>query len=447
MDKMSELRDKLKKITWPIMVELILMYLLGSMDIFMLGRYSDEGVAVVGVSNQIIWMINLMFVVVTSGTTILLTQYFGSNKDKKSLVEICGVSLGVNAILGVILSLVIIFCGEILFKMLNTPAELIPMGNTYLKIVGGATFVTSIMMTLTAILRSYTLTKTCMKVTLIMNGINVVGNYLLIYGKFGFPELGIAGAAISTTFSKVIATIILAYHVYKVVMHKFRLNMIKNLPIKHLKNIVSIGLPTLGEQLSYNLSQLVITSIINTIGIASMATKTYIGNIAFLAYLFAQGVAQGGSILIGKLIGEGDKDNAYKLFKYCLSRSLVVTVSMSILLSFVGKYILGIFTSNEEIIALGTSVLFINIILEVGRTTNLIGINGLRATGDVKFPVYIAVFSMWTFGVGLAYVLGIKLGFGLAGVWVGFAMDELVRGGLVNLRWKSRKWEDKVFVR
>ena len=87
---MKEIKSKLLSITWPIMIELILMYLLGSIDIFMLGKYSDEAVAIVGVSNQIIWMVNLMFVVITSGTTILLTQYFGSNKDEKNIVEICG---------------------------------------------------------------------------------------------------------------------------------------------------------------------------------------------------------------------------------------------------------------------------------------------------------------------------------------------------------------------
>ena len=328
---MKEIKSKLLSITWPIMIELILMYLLGSIDIFMLGKYSDEAVAIVGVSNQIIWMVNLMFVVITSGTTILLTQYFGSNKDEKNIVEICGLSIGVNGVLGIVLSIVIILGGEFMFKLLNTPSELISMGNTYMGIVGGASFVAAIMMTFTA----YGLTKTCMKITILMNVVNVIGNYILIFGNFGFPQLGIAGAAISTTLSKVIACIFLGYRVYKVVMNKFKLDLFKIFPVNHLKNIVSIGLPTLGEQLSYNLSQLVITSIINTIGIASMATKTYVGNIAFLAYLFAQGVAQGGSILIGRLIGEGEKDKAFNLFKYCVTRSLIVTISMSILLAIV----------------------------------------------------------------------------------------------------------------
>ena len=204
---MKEIKSKLLSITWPIMIELILMYLLGSIDIFMLGKYSDEAVAIVGVSNQIIWMVNLMFVVITSGTTILLTQYFGSNKDEKNIVEICGLSIGVNGVLGIVLSIVIILGGEFMFKLLNTPSELISMGNTYMGIVGGASFVAAIMMTFTAILRAYGLTKTCMKITILMNVVNVIGNYILIFGNFGFPQLGIAGAAISTTLSKVIACI------------------------------------------------------------------------------------------------------------------------------------------------------------------------------------------------------------------------------------------------
>ena len=88
-----------------------------------------------------------------------------------------------------------------------------------------------------------------MKITILMNVVNVIGNYILIFGNFGFPQLGIAGAAISTTLSKVVACIFLGYRVYKVVMNKFKLDLFKIFPVNHLKNIVSIGLPTLGEQL------------------------------------------------------------------------------------------------------------------------------------------------------------------------------------------------------
>lgn len=441
-----ELKNKLKKITWPILVEMILMSLLGSMDIFMLGKYSDNAVAVVGIINQLVWMINLAFCITTAGTSVLLTQYLGAKKSGDDIVQICGISIGLNGILGIILSVLVVGTGKGLFHLLNTPLELIELGNGYMQIIVGFSFVIAIMMTFTAILRAHGLTKICMKVTLIMNGINIIGNYCLIFGKLGFPELGVSGAAIATTFSRIVALIILGYQVYKLVLHKLTIEIVKNFSKEHFSNIVKIGIPTVGEQFSYNITQLIITSFINTMAISSIATKGYINNIVFISFMFSAAVGQGASIVIGQLIGEGEGDKAYELYRYSIKISMIITVISSFILVFIGPIILGFFTDNEAIITLGVIILVIDVLLEPGRAMNLVGINGIRATGDVKYPVYIAVVSMWVFAVGLAYFLGVVLKLGLPGIWIAFAVDEWVRGILIYKRWKSRKWESKAFV-
>lgn len=443
----AELKIKLKKITWPILMELILMSLLGSMDIFMLGKYSDNAVAIVGIVNQILWMINLAFGVTTAGTAVLLTQYLGSKKSDEDIIQICGISIGLNTALGFVLSLFMLIGGTSLFNLLNTPEELIGLGSGYMRIIGGFTFVVALMMTLTAILRSHGLTKICMQITIVMNLINIVGNYCLIFGKFGFPELGVEGAAIATTFSRIVALGLLIYQVYKVVFYKLKVEMIKKVSKEHFNNIIKIGIPTVGEQFSYNITQLIITSFINTMSLSSIAAKSYISNIAFLAFMFSAAVGQGISIIIGQLIGQGEKEKAYELYKYGIKVSLLITVCSSVILALLGKFILGFFTSNSSIITLGVIVLVIDILLEPGRAMNLVGINGIRATGDVKYPVYIAIFSMWIFAVGLAYLLGIVFKLGLPGIWFAFAVDEWVRGILIYNRWKSRKWETKAFVK
>ncbi|MGL5648778.1 MAG: MATE family efflux transporter [Clostridium sp.] len=442
-----ELKKKLKKITWPILVEMILMSLLGSIDVFMLGKYSDNAVAVVGIINQIVWMINLAFCITTAGTSILLTQYLGFKKSEEDVIQICGISIGLNFLLGLILSICLVSGSTGLFRLLNTPLELITLGNGYMQIIVGFSFVIAIMMTFTAILRAHELTKICMKITLLMNGINIIGNYLLIFGKFGFPELGVTGAAIATTFSRIVALIILGYKVYKLVLHKITREIIKNFSKEHFKNIVKIGIPTVSEQFSYNITQLIITSFINTMAISSIATKGYINNIVFLSFMFSAAVGQGASIVIGQLIGEGKEEKAYEVYKYSIKISMIITVISSLVLVVLGKAILGFFTSNEEILSLGIILLAVDVLLEPGRAMNLVGINGIRATGDVKYPVYIAIFSMWIFAVGLAYVLGVYLKLGLVGVWIAFAVDEWVRGILIYKRWKSGKWKSKAFVR
>ncbi|NEU05224.1 MATE family efflux transporter [Clostridium senegalense] len=445
-----KLKEKLIKITWPIFIESILFSLLGGTDIFMLGRYSDNAVAAVGVANQLMFMVNLTFAIITAGTSILVSQYIGHNKEYKkgneNIIKVSIVSIVFNLIIGIIISILMVMGGTVLLKALNTADELLIYGNSYVSFVGGFVFIQALSMTFTAILRPHGLTKICMIVTFIMNIINITLNYILIFGNFNLPALGVKGAAISTTLSKIIGTIILGIVVYKKVLKDFKLSLFEKFPMEDFKNILIIGIPAAGEEISYSLSQLVVTGFINLISINSMATKSYIANIASFAYLFSASLAQGCSILVGQLVGEEETELAYKLCLKCLKKAMIVTTTVSFIFLLLGKHILGIFTSNEEIIALGFIVLFVDLILEPGRTINLVGITSLRATGDVKFPVCIGIFSMWIFGVGLAYILGIKLGFGLVGMWIAFAIDEWFRGILVYNRWKKRKWLGKSFV-
>lgn len=446
----NKIKSKLIQITWPIFIESILISLLGGVDIFMLGRYSDNAVAAVGVANQLMFMVNLMFSLITAGTSILVAQYIGYNKENgknnDNIIRLSGVSIGFNFLIGIILSIIMIFLGTTLLKLLNTSDELLIYGKQYIEFVGGFIFIQAISMTFTAILRPHGLTKVCMFVTLLMNIINVFLNYVLIFGHFGFESLGVRGAAISTTLSKFIGLIILGIVLYRNVLERMRLDLFKPFPKEDLKNILKIGIPAAGEEISYNLSQLVVISFINLISINAMATKSYISNIASFAYLFSAALGQGASIVIGQLVGEEENDVAHKLCLACLKRAIIVTVSISFVFFVLGKNILHMFTSNSEIITLGAIVLAIDLILEPGRTVNIVGINSLRAAGDVKFPVYIGIFSMWTFGVGLSYLLGIKLGLGLVGMWIGFTVDEWFRAILVYNRWNKKKWIGKSFV-
>ena len=446
MENSRGINKKLKTITWPIFVESLLFSLLGGLDTIMLGKYSDLAVASVGIANQLIWMVNLMFGIITAGTAILLAQYLGAKTDEEEIVKLCGVSIGVNLIIGIIISILVFLVSSKLFVFLKASPELIPIGKSYMKIVGGTIFLQAILMTFTAILRSYSLTKICMSVTLVMNITNVIFNYIFIFGNFGMPELGVSGAALGTVISKIIALVILFYKVYKFILYKFNLNLFKPFPKDQLINILKVGVPSAAEQISYNLSQLAITSFVNMISIESMSAKSYLTTIVSFAFIFSVALGQGASILIGQFVGNRENDKAYNLCAYCIKISIVVSIIISLGIILFRNGIMSLITNNQSIINIACNVLLIEILLEPGKAINIVGINGLRATGDVKFPVYIGVISMWIFGVGMSYILGIKMGLGLIGIWIGFALDEWVRAILVLIRWKSRAWEGKSFA-
>ncbi|CDM68390.1 putative transporter YisQ [Clostridium bornimense] len=451
MQRDKTIKRKLFNYTWPIFIESVLLSFLGSMDVFMLGKFSDNAVAAVGVSNQIIWMFSLMFGIITSGTSILTAQYIGANKKNKSsnndnIIRLCGVSICFNTLIGIFCSGLVVVGSTVMLKMLNTSEEILGIGKEYLVIVGGFIFTQSILQTFTAILRPHGYTKVCMYVTLIMNITNVICNYIFIFGKFGVPELGAVGAAIGTSTSRIIGMIILGIVLYVKILRGNSLKCIKVSPEDDLKNILAIGIPAAGEQISYNLSQLVITSFINMISINAMATKSYAMNLISFAYIFSTSLGQGTSILVGQLVGEDKNDEALNIGINSIKKSILVSVLISGVFALFGSRLMSLFSNNAVIIEMGALVLIIDVFLEPGRSINLVGINSLRAAGDVKFPVYIGIISMWIFGVGLAYILGIQFKLGLIGMWIAFAIDEWFRGILVYNRWKKRRWQGKAFT-
>lgn len=213
-----------------------------------------------------------------------------------------------------------------------------------------------------------------------------------------------------------------------------------------MRNLFKIGLPSAGEQLSYSSSQVVITYFINMLGAEALAARTYCVNIIMFAYLFCIAIAQGGAICIGHLIGEGKPRAAFLLGKFVMKRSVAITLSLSTLIALAGPSILGWLTTNPDIIRMGSLVLMIDVVLEIGRPINIFATNALRAAGDVNYPFYVGLIVMWSIAVGIGYLFGIYWGLALCGMWVAFSIDENIRGIIFVRRWYGMKWVNKGFV-
>ncbi|TFD97622.1 MATE family efflux transporter [Jeotgalibacillus sp. R-1-5s-1] len=433
-------------LTWPIFIEISLHMLMGNADTLMLSQYSDDSVAAVGVANQILSLIIVMFGFVATGTSILVAQYLGAKKDR-SAAEIAVISIVANLIFGLVLSLAIVILDQQLLRLLDIPAELLPEATVYLQIVGGLSFIQSVIMTIGAVLRSYSFTKDAMYVTLGMNILNVAGNYLVIFGPFGFPVLGVEGVAYSTAISRIIGLCAVFYLLLRRTKYSLPFRQLFSLPAGHLKNLLKIGIPSAGEHLSYNASQLVITAFIAAMGTEALTTKVYTQNLMMFIFLFAVAIGQGSQILIGHMVGAGKFEEAYKRCIKSLRLAILISLLMAVIFAIFSRNLLGIFTSNEDILALGSILIFLTIILEPGRSFNLVVINALRAAGDVKFPVYIGILSMWGISVFFAYLLGVVFELGLIGIWIAFSLDEWIRGIIMLKRWKKRGWMKKSFVK
>lgn len=419
--------------------------MLGAVDTIMLSRYSDNSVAAVGVVNQIIMLVFLVFEVINLGTSVLCSQYIGA-KMNKNVVQVVGVSLLINIVIGLIVSFFLYLSSESLLSLMGLRPELMRDGKVYMEIVGSFAFFQAISLTLSASLRSANKAVYPMMVTVVVNILNIIGNYSLIFGKFGFPAMGVEGAAISTAFARGAAMIILFVILFRKHIPKFPIAYFRPFPFVELKNLLRIGLPSAGEQISYSSSQIVITYFINMLGNEALTARTYCVNIIMFTYLFTIAIAQGGAICIGHLIGEKRPHAAFILGKYVMRMSIIISCSLSLIFALCGKPIFGWLTENPEIIQMGTTVLFIDILLEIGRSINIFATNALRATGDVNYPFYVGLIVMWSISVGCSYIFGIHWGWGLAGMWFAFLLDENIRGIIFVRRWNSCKWAKKGFI-
>lgn len=257
----------------------------------------------------------------------------------------------------------------------------------------------------------------------------------------GFPEWGVQGVALSTAFSRGIGIVVLFVMLYRRLEVSIEWKDYIHLKMGHVKKILKIGIPSAGEHLAYSISQLVITYFITILGVVALATRIYTIQIMLFVLLFGLAVGQGTQILVGRLVGAGEKEKAYNQLLKSLRVSFLITLTVVIGMAVFRKPLLGIFTSDPEIIKVGSMLLLFCIVLEPGRTFNLVVINSLRAAGDVRFPVYMGMLSMWGISVPLSYFLGIYLEMGLLGVWIALATDEWFRGIIMYFRWRSRVWE------
>lgn len=315
----ESLKLRLTKLAAPIFIETLLIMMLGAVDVIMLSRHSDTSVAAVGVVNQIIMLTFLVFEVINLGTSVLCSQYIGARMEKK-VVQVVGVSLMVNVVVGLTVSLFLFALNRTILGWMGLGPELMDAGSGYMRIVGAFAFFQAVSMTLSASLRSANKAVYPMLVTVVVNILNITGNYTLIFGKFGFPALGVEGAAISTAFSRGIAMVILFIILFRKHIRRFPLSYFRPFPFEELRNLMKVGLPSAGEQLSYSSSQVVIAFLINKVGVEALAARTYCVNIIMFSYLFCISIAQGGAICIGYLIGEGRLQAAFILGKYVMKK-------------------------------------------------------------------------------------------------------------------------------
>ena len=430
----------------PIFAELLLQLLVGNIDQLMISKLGSAAVAAVGNGNQVMAVVIFVLETTSAATTILLTQNLGAQSGEDSCNEVATVGLSVSALFSILIGLILLFLPHLLFELLRTPAEAFDGSCLYLKIVGGTVLIQGLYIQLCAILRSYTLLREVVVISVIMNLLNVIGNLLLINGWWGFPKLGIVGAAAATVLSKLAGLLLAVWVLYKKCPVRFSLRYLFPFPKETVRRLLGIALPLGTESLSYNVSQIFILRFINLMGTTVIATKVYASMLANVSYIYTVAIAQATQIIVGYLMGAGKVEEASRRVWSTTRIALVISEFITLLLLLFCDPIYNLFTTDPAIHALGRQILLVELALELGRTINIIMVKTLTTAGDVWFPVAIGIFSMWTIAVFGGWLLGHSLSWGLVGIWVAMAFDECLRGILFTVRFRCGGWKKKRLV-
>jgi len=437
--------DKEKKLTvfslaWPMFFEHLLRMLLGNVNIIMLGRYSDNAVGAVGVSNQIVMMSLTFFAVISTGSAIVINQYLGAEKQEEAGKSAAAAIL-INVGLGFVISILVFVFSPTLLVFMNLEGEQLEMGQQFLRIVGATAAIQALTATLSAIIRSYGFVKRTLAIAIVMNIINIIGNYIVIFRPFGIPSYGVTGIAVTRVISEIVGFIIAAVFVMAKlgILKYFSKGLLPEMEM--FKKIVRIGAPAAAEGVSWTATQTIITSIIASIGAMALNTRIYVNNVVMYVFVLSMSIGGAGQILAGRLVGAGKKDEVYALCVRNLKIALTSNVTMSIIFMLLRFQLLRIFTSDPEILILGAGIMMIDVIVQTGRAFNHTIPTCLRGAGDVKYPMVVQVISMWFVNIPLCWIIVRFTPFGLYGIWIVFALEECSRGIIMYMRLRSRKWE------
>jgi len=446
-DKINRGALPMVKLTLPIAMEQIFRILVSSVDTMMLSSYNNDAVAAVGLVSQYVFFLTLVFSVIGTGCSIVLAQFLGANKKDKDLNNIAQASTVMVFVMSLVLTLLVIFGTSALLSCYELEDAVRDYAWQYFVIYGGIfCFFNAFSLLQGAILRSYGYTKEAMIVSIVANLTNVVGNALSLYGWFGLPVLGVAGVAGASGFAMVVSCIMFTVYIRRKKDVAFNLKGITKVPQESFQLVLKVGVPTAGEGLSYNVSQIVIMAMISTLGTNAMSSQVY--TMTILRFVFATAMAVGNATQIkaGYYVGAGEKEIAYKkVFIY----QLVATgcsMIMIVIVNLIKNPVVSIFTDIPEVHALVCTLLIYSAYMEFGRSLNLVYVGALKGAGDVRFPVLYGIFSNWGIMVLGSYILGIKCGLGLVGFWLGIGTDETTRGIVMLLRWKSRRWQKYALI-
>ena len=424
----------------PIILQSFFQILFGAADVWFLSFCSDTAVASVGYANQIVSVILLTYVIISSSISIVGAQYLGEKRTE----DTCRISrdaLACTLIASIFLTVILLIGNNLILNIMNIPNDMREGTRTYFIVISMGLVFQGGNTVFTAVYRIFARGRYAMYIGIFTNILNIIGDALVVSDPLKYNYDYILGVAAVTVFSNFAGYVMMCFPGNK--MLKVR----RSCPIsaENIRLLLRYGIPAAGENISYKVSQLVVTMLLVSMGSYVLAAKIYAMNVMLFAALIPNSMGIATGIIVGYLYGEKEYEVLCRKCYKNIGIGIITVLVINLFIISASGLILSFFTTDQAVIEIAKDIICLEAFTLLFKVGNFMFSNSLKGVGDVYYCVALSVVSMWVFGVGASYILGIVLEWGIVGIYAGFCMDEAVRCMLMWGRWGTvcRKRSEK----
>jgi putative MATE family efflux protein len=414
---------------------------LNMIDVLMVGQLGETSVAALGLANQIFFLLILFLFGVTSGMAIFTAQYWGKG-DTEQIHHVLGICLTIAISVAALFSLAAILIPEKLMGFYTEDPEVIQLGSDYLRIVGLSYVFMAISISYISVLRSITYVKMTVMVAVMALALKTIIAYILIFGHFGFPALGVRGAAIGTSIGWVFETILLLILVYRLKTPlAANLFSLFHFTRPFLFNVLKTSLPAVVNEVLWSFGITTYNAVYARIGTDSIAAININATIEELVFVLFIGLGNACSVMVGNKIGEGEKGTAFEYSRRMTILGVLSALLGGVFVFFVRDLVVGLYQlSPSATFNLRNIMLVYSLSIWLRVFNFMLFIGALRAGGDTRYAMFTELFSIWVIGVPAALIGGFVLHLPVYYVYALVLFEEAVKAIIIFRRFLSRKW-------
>ncbi len=433
-------------IAWPAILESFFVALVAMVDSLMVSSIGAYAVAAVGLTTQPKFICLALFIAINMAVSALVARRKGQG-ERESANRIL-ITAFICVVIGIIIiSAIAVALADPIIHLVGSEADTHDSAVLYYRIIMAGSIFNVISLVINAAQRGSGNTKIAMRTNLTSNLVNVIFNYLLIGGNFGFPALGVKGAAIATVLGTVVAcgmSIASLFHKDSYVSIPFMIQ--KHLPPtrRALKDIASFASNVCVEQLMLRFGFLMTATLAANLGTEAMAAHQVGMNAMHLSFAFGDGLQVAAVTLIGQSLGEQKPALARKYGNICQMIGLGISIGLSIVYLVLGRAFFGLyFPEDPQIVDIGVMIMKYLMIIVLCQVSQVVFMGSLRGAGDVRFTTVTSMISVAIIRPLVSYLAAYPFGLGIAGIWLGTFADQFTRLLLTAWRFRSGKWMNK----